>query len=206
MKDSMRLGAFLSLIVAILLMVLLRVYMGSAAEYKRANEALKSGDKVSAINHYGRSIKWYAPLSPWVKRSIEELWEIGEGSYAYDTEEAVYAVSILRSSLYAARGPFTPFKSRIEEADGWLSLHLSEGEGGPDREDVEFVLGSKARPNRLWSLAVGVGFVGWTLSVFAFIFFVFPETEAGVNQKRAVVLGLVTCVFYSLWMCGLYFA
>jgi hypothetical protein len=191
-------------------MILLRVYAGSAAEYRRAGEALKSGDRVSAINHYGRSIKWYAPLSPWVKRSIDELWEIGESSYADDPKEAVYAVRILRSSLYAARGPFTPFKSRIEEADDWLALHLPEGEGGPDREDVESVLGSKAKPSRPWSLAVGVGFVGWMLSVFAFIFFVFPETEkepeAGVSPKRAVVFGLVACIFYSLWICGLYFA
>lgn len=196
----------MSLIVIILLMVLLRVYVGSAAEYRRAAEALKSGDRISAINHYGRSIKWYAPLSPWVKRSIDDLWEIGESTYADDPEEAVYAVRILRSSLYAARGPFTPFKSRIEEADRWLALHLSEGEGGPEAEDVEFVLGSEARPNRLWSLAVGVGFVGWILSVFAFIFFVFPEAEEDMNPKRAVALGLVTCIFYSLWICGLYFA
>ncbi len=206
MKDSMRLGAFLLLIVVILLMVLLRVYAGSASEYRKAKEALSSGDTISAINHYGRSIKWYAPLSPWVKHSIDELWEIGKSSYADDPDGAVYAIRILRSSLYAARGPFTPFKSRIEEADGWLSQHLPEGAGKPDREDVESVLGLKTGPNRLWSFAVGVGFVGWILSVFAFIFFVLPEAEADINPKRAVALGIVVCIFYSLWICGLYFA
>jgi hypothetical protein len=207
MRDSMRLSAFLTLIFAFLLMVLIRVYIGSASEYRKAEEAMKSGDNISAINHYGRSIKWYAPLSPWVRHSTERLWEMGESpSYDEDPEGAVYAIRILRSSLYAARGPFTPFKSKIERADEWLVEHLSEGNKNIDREDVERVLTTKTGPNRWWSFAVGIGFVGWILSVFAFIFFVFPEEESGIDPKRAVLMGVVVAAFYSLWICGLYFA
>ncbi len=204
MSDSIRLNAFLTLIVVFLLMVLVRVYVGSASEYYKANEALKLDDKISAISHYGKSIKWYAPLSPWVKRSIEKLWEIGENSEK-DDPTGILAIRILRSSLYAARGPFTPFKSKIERADEWLSVHLSEADNGPDKEDVESVLKSNAGPDRKWSFAVGVGFVGWILSVFAFIFFVFPEDESKVKPIKAVALGIVVGLFYTLWICGLFF-
>lgn len=207
MGDSMRLSAFLTLILVFLLMVLVRVYIGSASEYRKAEEALKAGDKISAINHYGRSVKWYAPLSPWVRHSTESLWEMGEGSsYDEDPDGAVYAIRILRSSLYAARGPFTPFKSKIERADEWLVDHLSGKDKGIERKDVEMVLTSETGPNRWWSLAVGLGFVGWIISVFAFIFIVFPEKGGGINPKRAVLMGLVVAVFYSVWICGLYFA
>jgi hypothetical protein len=51
-----------------------------------------------------------------------------------------------------------------------------------------------------------LGFIGWIISVFAFIFVVFPEKGGGINPKRAVLMGLVVAVFYSLWICGLYFA
>lgn len=206
MRDSMRLSAFLKLILIFLLMVLVRVYIGSASEYRKAEEAMKSGDKISAVNHYGRSIKWYAPLSPWVRQSIDRLWEMGEGSsYDEDPDGAVYAIRILRSSLYAARGPFTPFKSKIKRADEWLVDYLTKGDKKLDRKDVEEDLTSETGPNRWWSFAVGVGFVGWILSVFAFIFFVFPEGKSVINPKRAVLLGIVVGVFYCLWICGLYF-
>lgn len=202
MSDFTRPIAFLTLIVVFLLMVLVRVYVGSASEYRKANEALKMDDKISAINHYGRSIKWYAPLSPWVKHSIEKLWEIGENSDK-DDPAGILAIRILRSSLYAARGPFTPYKSQIEKADEWISEHLSKADNGPDKEDVVSVLKSNTGPNRKWSFAVGVGFVGWILSVFVFIFFVFPEGESKVKPKKAVVLGIVVGLFYTLWICGL---
>jgi hypothetical protein len=186
-------------------MVLIRVYVGSAAEYRKAVDAQKSGDIHSAVVHYGRSIKFYAPLSPWVKRSLEALWDIGTAAYDKgDYEMARLAIETLRSSLYAARGPFTPFKEQIKRADSWLSTHIPEMEPRAEKEEIAQLFGMMRGPNRLWSILVGVGFLGWILSVFAFIFVVFPIKRGGeIGVKRTTALGFLVILFYFLWIIGL---
>jgi hypothetical protein len=207
MDETNRITAFLTMVAILLFMVLARVYIGSASEYRRAVEAQEIGDLISAVNHYGHSIKWYAPLSPWVKRSLGELWEIGEDSYEQgDLDTAIFAVTTLRSSLYSSRGPFTPFKGHIEMADDWLSSHVPEGYPDVKAEDLSRSLKAPKPPNRAWSLSAGIGVVGWILSVFAFIFTVFPDGKGKFWLRKALGIGFFVVAFYALWVLGIYFS
>jgi len=207
MDESYKLTTFLVLLVVILLMVMSRVYLGSAVEYRRAVDAGKSGEIDLAIAHYGRSIKWYAPMSPWGKRSLTALWAIAQERWAKgDTETAIFAVSTLRSAVYSARGPFTPFRGWINRADTWLASHVPEAHPETDNERIAELLGREPSPNRFWSFMVGFGFVGWTLSVFAFIFTVLPGPGERIKSRRAALIGTLVVIFYGLWIAGLYWA
>lgn len=207
MNESYRLTTFLLLLVVILVMIMSRVYLGSAVEYRRAVESERQ-DKIDlAIAHYGRSIKWYVPMSPWGKRSLAALWDIGQRHWADgDTETAIFAINTLRSAIYSARGPFTPFKGWINRADAWLVSHVPEAHPEISGERIAEVLSREPSPNRLWSFVVGAGLVGWILSVFAFIFTVLPGPNEKVRNGRAVIIGLCVVVFYVLWIIGLYWA
>ncbi len=158
MNESYKFTTFLLLLVVILVMIMSRVYLGSAVEYRRAVESERQ-DKIDlAIAHYGRSIKWYVPMSPWGKRSLAALWDIGQRYWADgDTETAIFAMNTLRSAVYSARGPFTPFKGWINRADTWLVSHVPEAHPEISGEKIAEVLSREPSPNRLWSFIVGVG-------------------------------------------------
>lgn len=205
MNESFRLTTFLLLLVVILVMIMSRVYLGSAVEYRRAVESERQ-DKIDlAIAHYGRSIKWYAPMSPWGKRSLAALWDIGEKYWADgDTDTAIFAMNTLRSAIYSARGPFTPFRGWIHRADVWLISHVPEAHPEISGDRIAEVLGRESSPNRLWSFFVGIGLVGWILSVFGFIFTVLPGPDEKVRSGRAVIIGSCVIAFYVLWIIGLY--
>ncbi len=207
MNESYKLTTFLLLVVVILLMIMSRVYLGSAVEYRRAVAAEKYEKIDLAIAHYGRSIKWYAPMSPWGKRSLTALWDIGQKYWAMgDADTAIFAINTLRSSIYSARGPFTPFKGWISRADAWLASNVPAAHPETDSERIAELLSREPSPNRLWSFLVGAGFIGWILAVFAFIFTVLPGPNETIKSRRAVFVGFLVVVFYALWIVGLYLA
>jgi hypothetical protein len=207
MDESYKLTTFLVLILVVLLMIMSRAYLGSASEYHRALRAERVGDTTAAIAHYGRSIRWYAPMSPWGKRSLAALWEIGQDRWEKgDSSTAELAVITLRSSLYSARGPFTPFRVWIKRADGWLATHVPEKHPEITEAELDRVLAAERPPDRFWSFLVGIGFVGWIIAVFGLIFTVFPSSGEKISVRRAVVIGALVVVCYGLWITGLYFA
>ena len=205
MNESNRITAFLTLVLILLCMVLIRVYVSSASENRRGEEAAASGDFKTAIVHYGRSIKWYAPFNPWVKESIDSLWEIGEKAYKdSDLEMANFALTTLRSSLYAVRGPFSPFRGKIKKVDDWRATYLIAPDAGSDTRGAMAPVESDREPDRFWSAMAGLGMVGWILSVFAFIFFVFTPDGERIKMRKAILVGFFIGAFYVLWLCGLY--
>ncbi len=207
MEESYKLTTFLVLILIILLMIMSRVYLGSASEYNRAVAAEKDGKTALAIAHYGRSIRWYAPMSPWCKWSLAALWKIGVDSWAKgDSTTAELAMTTLRSSIYSARGPFTPFKGWIKKTDAWLTSHVPEKHPEITGEELSQILSRERPPDRFWSFLVGIGFVGWIIAVFAFIFSVLPASGEKISIRRAVIIGTLVVVSYGLWIVGLYFA
>jgi hypothetical protein len=205
--ESVRISRFLTFVVVLLIMVLGRVYIGSVVEYNRAVEAAGANDEISAIIHHGRAIKWYAPLNPWVKDSAQALWDIGESAARRgDMETAIFAVETLRSSLHAARGPFQPMTEWIDRSNLWLADHIAQEYPNITEEEVMDTLTRPTGPHRGWSVLVGVGFVGWIMAVFLFIFTAFPIYEEGKSSKKAVFACVAAAVFYLVWILGLYLA
>jgi len=194
-------------VVVLLIMVLGRVYIGSVVEYNRAVEAVGANDEISAIIHHGRAIKWYAPLNPWVKDSAQALWDIGESAAKRgDMKTAIFAVETLRSSLHAARGPFQPMTEWIDRSNLWLADHVIQEYPNMTEEEVMDTLTRPTGPHRGWSVLVGIGFVGWILALFLFIFSAFPIYEEGKNNKKAMFACVVAVICYLVWIVGLYLA
>jgi len=205
--ESLRISRFLTFVVVLLIMVLGRVYVGSVVEYNRALEATRANDEISAIIHHGRAIKWYAPLNPWVEGSAEALWEIGESAAERgDMKTAIFAMETLRSSLHAARGPFTPMTDWIDRSNLWLADHVAEKYPTITEEEALKTLTEPSGPNRAWSVLVGVGFVGWILALFLFIFSAFPIYDEKKNKKKTYFSIIAAVVCYLIWVIGLYLA
>jgi len=205
--ESLRISRFLTFVVLLLVMVLGRVYIGSIVEYNRAFEATRANDEISAIIHHGRAIKWYAPLNPWVEGSAEALWEIGESAARRgDMETAIFAIETLRSSLHAARGPFTPMTEWIDRSNLWLAEHIAKEYPNMTEEEVMNTLTEPTGPHRGWSVLVGIGFVGWILALFVFIFSAFPIYDEKKDRMKTLLSIGAAVVFYLVWIVGLYLA
>lgn len=70
-----------------------------------------------AILYYGTVISFYTPYSPWVKRSIDRLFEIGkelEGKKDFKGAKEAYDEIIHR--IYSIRSFYTPHKNIQEKA------------------------------------------------------------------------------------------
>jgi len=112
------------IIVVMFIMVFVKVYIGSIKEFKRGEEAMESRDYNEAITHYERSIHWYTPLNSYVARSAKRLWEIGTLAEENGNNDlALIAYRSLRSSFYAVRSFYIPYKEWIDKCDDKIS-HL----------------------------------------------------------------------------------
>lgn len=67
----------LGLIAIFLIMVWARAFYGSMKAYHQGEIYLKGKQYIKAITFFDRSIHWYTPFNPYVRKSAERLWEIG---------------------------------------------------------------------------------------------------------------------------------
>jgi hypothetical protein len=71
-----------SLIVIVILIffviVWARALYGSRENFIRGETFLKEGQTIRAVTFFDRSIHWYTPLNPYVQKSAERLWVIGQ--------------------------------------------------------------------------------------------------------------------------------
>ncbi|SNB47301.1 tol-pal system YbgF family protein [Geobacter sp. DSM 9736] len=89
------------------------------SQYRKGETALAAGNYVSAIAGFESAIHMYTPGSPFVERSAEKLWELGEMfEKRGDLEGAIVAYRSLRSSFYSTRGIFQPGGEWIARCDG----------------------------------------------------------------------------------------
>jgi len=65
---------------ALLLLAILwaRVFCGSMKDFETGETFLKENQIIRAITYFDRSLHWYAPLNPYVQKSAQRLWEIGD--------------------------------------------------------------------------------------------------------------------------------
>jgi hypothetical protein len=142
-----------------------------------------------------------------VEGSAEALWDIGESAAKRgDIKTAIFAIETLRSSLHAARGPFTPMTEWIDRSNLWLADHIAEESPAMTEEEAMKTLTEPTGPNRAWSVLAGIGFVGWILAVFLFIFSAFPIYDEKKSRKKTYFTVIAATVFYLVWVVGLYLA
>ena len=94
--------------------------------YLEGEKAFAAGDYKTAISDYETAIHMYTPFSGYVPASAQRLWEIGQGfENAGEYDWSLIAYRSLRSSFYAVRSLYTPYKDWIERSEKQIDVVLA---------------------------------------------------------------------------------
>lgn len=213
-RRSLRIGSTIALIIFVFLMtVWARAFYGSMKACKEGETHMRQGETVRAVTFFDRAIHWYTPLNPYVERSAEKLWEIGERAQREgDVRLALMAVRAIRGGFYSARSLYTPGKDWIAKAEERIKeleqmekvdkgLTAEPEEGKPLLEESQEVVG----PDPGWSAVVVLSFLGWVGSVLLFARSWLGRRNQGKARllKGGVWLGLAA-VLYAIWIVGMF--
>lgn len=210
MKDKVIKIGFL--IIIMIALVIIKVYYSSFQEYKKAEIALKNNRITEAITHFERSIHFYGPFSKSVKSSIINLWEIGEkAEKAKDIDIALVAFRGLRSSLYAVRSFYTPYKEWIKKCDEKIAMlvankedYIARNEGKSFEERKNKVIETLQRnnaPSVGWSIFLEIGFFSWVIGTILFINKGFENNS--FNWRKSKLFILIIILGYIMWIIGM---
>ncbi|MBW1999038.1 MAG: hypothetical protein JRJ29_13885 [Deltaproteobacteria bacterium] len=200
------------LVLVMFLMLWARAFYGSVKAYHKGEDFLKQENYIRAITYFDRSIHWYTPLNPYVRKSAERLWEIGEKAQEIgDNKLALIAYRTVRSGFYATSHFIIPYKEWIERAEARIATLVEEEQ--KDRgvsEDIASIRDSilesqKARsPDVFWTIVLEVGLMGWIGSIIGFIMLYLKKEGASGFFRISTLkwLGL-TAPFFFMWIIGM---
>ncbi|MFQ5543942.1 MAG: hypothetical protein ACE5FY_06275 [Nitrospiria bacterium] len=198
----------------VLFLVVLKVYLSSMQEFKKAETAFATKDYRNAMKHYERAILWYLPFGSTVDRSAARLWEVAEIVEREDAKLALEGYRSLRSAFYATRSFYTPGQKWIDRTDEKIASMMaklppySEEEKKQTfeqrREKALDILKKPLKPDPFWSIVMEIGFLGWVAGVLLFIFKAFRRGEGSrVIVKQGLLWGGIAIVCYTLWVIGM---
>lgn len=193
-------------------MLWVRAFYGSMKAFEQGEICLTQNEYIRAVTFFDRSIRWYTPFNPYVRKSAAQLWEIGVQAEREDNIRlALIAMRTIKQGFYAARSFYTPGKDWIEKAQAKID-HLAdpgvENKGSPGHGDLPhsapFGAQSPKDPSIPWSLALELGFFGWIGSVFGFIAFAITGKERlRIRPSRAALWGGLVVICFALWVVGM---
>lgn len=105
--------------VCVILLIWINVYHRSVRYSREGDAFLAEGKLIEAVTSYEISAHAYTPWNPHVRHSMEKLWEIGERleKQHEDPTYPLIAYRALRSSVYAIRSFYMPYKEWIPRCD-----------------------------------------------------------------------------------------
>ncbi|MFC1852887.1 hypothetical protein ACFL27_22030 [candidate division CSSED10-310 bacterium] len=114
---------FSLLIIIVMGLIWGNTYYRQVKYFKKA-ENLRSQKKIlESIAFYEAAIRMYTPWSSKVQKSIENIWHIGENYQKSNSiEHALIAFRSLKTSLYAIRSFYSPFRLYRDKAEEKVSL------------------------------------------------------------------------------------
>ena len=202
----------LILIVVVLIMLWGKAFLGSRKAHKQGEIYLKAHQYIQAVTYFDRSIHWYAPFNPYVRRSAELLWEIGDHAEKEgDIKLALIAFRAIRRGFIAASHVVVPGRGWIEKCEARINdlMALEKKESGgmqTDRPpDVIIPQNQKSEPpNVFWSIILEVGLLGWVGSVIGFILFPLKQRE---KTKKWIFSTFIwsglAIISFILWIIGM---
>jgi hypothetical protein len=193
-------------------MVWVRALYGSMQAYQQGEACLEKDQYIRAVTFFDRSIRWYTPLNPYVRKSAERLWEISMlAKQQDDIRLALIATRTIRRGFYAARSVYTPGKDWIKKCDAQISglmeidradKEMERGSGAPDKSTPGSL--EATSPSTPWSIIVEIGFLGWIGSVVGFIIFACKDSgKERFLTRPALVWGCLSLTFFALWIVAM---
>ena len=180
------------------------------AELDLARVAASKPDIERALKHYRRALNWYVPGGTW-NRAAEDLLVLAEKLKAEGRDEqALLALSRLRSGLYGARSFYTPRADLLDRINPMIALWRAEAKLGKDADPAELgklsaeylnLLTAPLRPETGPALATVFGFIAWVAGCFWFIFLFFDPVRGGFI--RAWPSYLPMAAGFVFWIAGM---
>ncbi|MDP8257049.1 MAG: hypothetical protein P9M14_14970 [Candidatus Alcyoniella australis] len=204
-----------AVVVSMLLMVLVRVWLGASSELDLAQRAREAENYDSAVLHYARALEWYVPGHSAMQAARQGLIDVArEAEQLQDLALALDAWRSLRSALYATRSLYTPGAELIVRCDqriAYLAAQTDESRAYHPELDLagreERLLGLSERfaePSPGLSLVAVLGFALWVLAAALFVRRASqPQARVGPLIVRWAPLFVAG---YGLWLLALYFA
>jgi hypothetical protein len=207
-RVSNRIVKVVSVGLLMLLVLWARAFYGSMKDYETGETLLKENQTIRAITYFDRSLHWYAPVNPYLERAATRLWEIGEKAEKDgDLRMALIAFESIRNASYGTTHVFTPGKDWIKRADSKINaLSGSQGQKG-DGKAEPWPPKRGPHPHALWSLAVVLGFLGWTGSLVGFISAAWRKDQRDAKRFREKIIWFfLVLAFGVLWLAGMVMA
>lgn len=207
-RPSRIISVAVGLCFVVLAMVWARAFYGSIQSYHKGATHLEKHQYIEAITFFDRSIHWYTPFNPYVRKSAEHLWEIGiRAEQEGDTRLALIAIRTIRQGFYAARSFYTPGKDWISRCDTKITSLTAKEMNGQQPEGKVAVPSARQQttgPDIFWTIVLEAGFLGWIGSAIGFLIHALTgEKIAELRSKPALFWGLMVILFYALWIVGM---
>jgi hypothetical protein len=203
-------GSVLLVMAIFLFMTWLRCFYGSMEAYSTGEDLLKQKQMIRAITYFDRSIHWYTPWNPYVEKSAERLWEIGEwAEQEGDLTMALIAFRTIRGGFYAASHFITPGKEWIEKSESKIDrLVGTEKKTEPESRESklkEMIRQSQkgSSPDVFWTVVLEIGFFGWIGSLFGFIFRKWGSKEGSKHLFKPLTWLGFGSAFFAMWIIGM---
>ena len=115
-----------------------RAYYSQQKFFKEGERALDVQNYKDAVTGYEWTIRMYTPFSSKVETACQRLWDIGlEYEKRGRFDWALITYRSLRSSIYAIRSFYTPYKEWIPKTDSKIELILAAKKMQERRESVK---------------------------------------------------------------------
>ena len=187
-----------------------RVVASAASELERAGELERESDVVSAVVHYRRAVRWYAPLSPYHARALVALARIGaEAERAGDPELALSAYRAIRSGILSTRSFYTPETERLSAANARIADLMAAAppppiDAGKSRDQLRAehlaLLQADNGPDLGWTLVLLAGFGLWVFGAFMFSLRALDDEERYIPaqvRRWGAVIAVGLCMFFA---------
>jgi hypothetical protein len=211
-KSRRTLGMVLLVIAVFLLLTWVRAFYGSMEAYRTGEALLEQKQFIRAITYFDRSIHWYTPLNPYVEKSANRLWEIGEQAKKDgDIKMALIAFRAIRGGFYSASHFTAPGKDWIKKSETMIAaLTLKEakngaGSKGMEKSEETKTLNEKGpAPNVFWTVVLEAGFLGWVGSLFGFIFAKWGPRKSSEKSVYKTLAWIGSALgFFVIWILGM---
>lgn len=191
----------LSLAVFLFFILWVRVFYGSMQNYKIAETFLSENQTIRAITYFDRSLHWYSPFNPYVHKSAQRLWEIGDRAEREgDLKLAVIAFSTIRSGFYGSSHFFVPGKEWIERSEGRIRDLVRPEEKAKLLPDQKVT-----HPDVFWTVVLEIGLLGWIGSLLGLIMAGMGRSKESRPPFVLIVSGItLAAICFSLWILGMF--
>jgi hypothetical protein len=189
-----------------------RVVTSAAAELREGDAQRARGELESAVVHYRRAARWYAPGSPYHVAALARLGAIGAtAERGGDVELALSAYRAIRAAIMSTRSFYLPEPERLRAANARIASLMAGQppppmDAGKSREQLRrehlALLEADPGPKLFWTLLLLFGFLAWVGGAFAFTLRAIDADDRFI-PREALRWGALIAIGFSLFVLGM---